>query len=79
MKIQVTKEDIANGQRVVCDRCPIALAMSRAFAQPVNVCVTDWRLKSSRTYHFLPMAATNFLLNFDAGRPVVPFEFEVLE
>lgn len=73
MKIQVTAEDIRRGRPGICGGCPIALAMRRAFGVPIE----SWRFVSSTNYSALPQVATVFVVDFDAGRPVQPIEFEV--
>lgn len=77
MIIDVTQTDIDSGTRRSIASCPLARALTRAFGRPVGAedVVIDfnkgWRIAS------LPKRAIAFRNNFDAGRPVMPFEFEI--
>lgn len=75
MKIQVTEEDIALGVPLKNVLCPVARAITRAVGK--EACVTNLYY-SIDTFEFpLPVVAIDFIANFDIGRPVKPFEFEL--
>lgn len=76
-RIEVTASDIAEGRPQDSCKCPIALACIRAgYANPevdgitVDSLTGSWRL---------PSEAQAFVDAFDAGRPVLPFAFELEE
>jgi hypothetical protein len=85
MLIQVTQEDIDSGRRLLCgpewrprsQYCPIALAIERAICAPVWVGDTVWGFKGGPVNRTLPRAAAEWADDFDQGRPVAPFEFEL--
>lgn len=78
MRIVVTKEDIADGRAFTCTKCPVALAMSRAFGMPIYVGPTSWgAFKDGGPIGRTPELAAEFMTRFDVGLPVQPFEFEV--
>lgn len=79
VKVRVTQEDINLGESRNCRWCPVALAMWRAtgkrwLVSPISMTVADINDSGSVC---LPHIAYLFVLDFDAGRPVQPFEFEV--
>lgn len=78
--IEVTQSDIYNGHRNECNKCPIALAMSRYFKCEVtvayNYCQIPNKLGGSiRIINSEVMQ--RFIDDFDSGRPVQPFSFEI--
>jgi hypothetical protein len=80
MKITVTQEDIDEGIIKDCIRCPIARAIGRAFGEKASVAQTDYYVSgrwNSLKPKKLPNVATEFIYDFDAGRPVHPFTFEL--
>ena len=82
MKISVTEDDISSGATQDCEKCPIALAISRAVGMDVKVgrwsCFLPVRDKGEDvTMVNLPAAATRFITNFDGLWHVEPFEFEL--
>ena len=76
MKIKVTQDDIDNGERHRCYRCPIAHAMCRTLGASIAVTQEKY-YREEDDGKYLPTEAQRFILDFDAGRPVAPFEFEV--
>lgn len=80
MIINVTQEDIENGQRG-CSRCPIALAASRAYGRQVYVgqynIYDDYN--GQRVLARLPSVAVLFVGQFDTSMFDVlkPFSFEI--
>ncbi len=85
MRIEVTADDIAMGQRGSCCKCPIALAVARALK--LNGMVVDVNglrvfvgaFGRPRRVYGLPENARAFVDAFDAGRATRPFEFELEE
>lgn len=87
MRIRVTAEDIRLGCRYAGTACPVARAIGRAIREAnlgdisVNVCPDQIRLwpafTGEYTLYEIPYAARNFIMKFDHGRPVKPFEFEL--
>jgi len=80
MLINVTEEDITLGKKGCGDKCPIALAMiKQGCSYPF---VEKWRYA---TYYAgnkkltgrLSDSAIQFIRDFDAGRLVLPFSFEL--
>jgi hypothetical protein len=77
--VDVTLEDIRNGIKGDCGRCPVALALSRVIPEDhlAGVGATEWtvydaayRAVASGT---LPDAVCDFIASFDAGDHVMPF------
>jgi hypothetical protein len=80
--IHVLQEDINDGEREKCKRCPIALAIQRTldtkFADVFpHVAYTRKTNGTFWSTAALPDIATAFIFRFDAGQPVEPFSFEV--
>ena len=80
MRIEVTQEDIDNGEKRKCDTCAVAIAAHRAFKDCI-ILVDGEQMDVIRNGKWkvidLPDSATRFIEDFDAGRPVQPFSFEV--
>ena len=74
--IEVTTEDIAKGQPCDGSFCPIALACDRL---GLVLAVCDTELLDAGCNHVcdLPIEAQQFVRDFDDGRFVAPFCFEV--
>lgn len=86
MKITVTQKDINRGSPGSCGKCPIALAVTRAFHYKWNVSVgTYWiTLRKKNVFGFcrsfeLPEKVTKFIASFDAYERVKPFSFNMEE
>ena len=80
MKIEVTVDDIMNGQRGSRDKCPIARAAVRAGLAPVEVSqhFLYFAEGPGQLRHFvLPDAAETFVERYDKGLIVQPFSFEL--
>jgi hypothetical protein len=83
-KIEVTQDDINNGIRNDCDRCPVALAISRALpACRVSVYpdeVEIVRQPGVISQHEPPSEVTTFVNRFDNPSNIAvisPFSFEM--
>lgn len=78
-KINVTKSDIKNGKAGSCKKCPVALAVRRAFKsrkQMVRVFGSDIRV-GNRAY-IAPDNVDEFVIAFDDRRTVAPFSFKLV-
>lgn len=79
MTITVTQEDIDKGVISSCVACPIALAVGRFMPDSgFIVCANaiDFTSPLGDLIH-LPIEAVKFISDFDKGRPVQPFTFEL--
>lgn len=88
VRVHVTAADIAEGRAKDCEKCPVALAMLRAFDVPRQPLIGDpdgtlawpvigpsWcTLPNGRTAP-LPPDARAFIAAFDKGQTVSPFSF----
>jgi hypothetical protein len=80
--IRVTKEDIETGRRGACGFCPIAFAVRRE-TNCHDVWVYDLTIDIKQHEHGqiaeyrTPFDAQRFMLDFDDGLAVKPFEFEM--
>jgi hypothetical protein len=84
LKISVTQEHIDNGVRGNCEKDPIALAMidakwMRPWVGPLTIRTDGFNGGCMRQSFETPEIVWKFLSDFDNGRPVEPFEFEVEE
>lgn len=80
LTIEVTQRDIDAGTPCKSGDCPIARAMSRAGLRRVAVNEDDIYFDhgdGERGFRLLPRAAEEFIMAFDHGRAVHPFEFEI--
>lgn len=81
MKINVTAKDIRMGIRGNCLKCPIAIALKRAFkAKEVTVTTITFlvdRLKFRIHELDDDSNIVSFIEDFDQGVPVKPFSFEL--
>ena len=79
MLITVTQKDIDLGIRKNCRVCPVALAVYRAINLPIEV--SAFNVCHEGPYGEiiapLPPEATRFILDFDAGKEVGPFTFDL--
>jgi hypothetical protein len=82
--IEVTQQDIDNGIRNACSKCPIALALTRtmgsAFSEvTITTCSTHFPLRENKEdlRAYIPEIARNFIQTFDKGLPVKPLSFEL--
>jgi len=81
MIIKVTQEHIENGCKKACLFCPVALALEARTGKEWSVGIYDayctHKSDDGPTLHTLPDSAKDFILYFDSGLPVEPFEFEL--
>ena len=89
--ISVTREDIEHGKPSKCFACPVSNALNRLllphFRARSGILMfsiyehcRDSFGKCSMVFHFgseLPLAARNFISNFDKFKDVEPFAFEL--
>jgi len=75
--IKVTKEDITKGVEKGTTTCPIALAVKRIspFVLRYVLGIDIWDTEGNR--YSMPLKAQNFIINFDAGEKVKPFNFKL--
>lgn len=84
MLIEVTQEDIENGQPTVCRKCPIARATKRAFGKrdPVYDIAVDTEdilvILNNAEYRCKPTPEmVDFINMFDCMEEVKPFSVEL--
>jgi len=79
--IKVTQADINEGLRGSCVSCPLARAAVRKLNSPVMIgdrLIVCWGGQRHKAEEFrLPPVAINFIDDFDHGRPVAPFKFQL--
>jgi hypothetical protein len=84
LTVTVTPEDIANGVREDCFRCPVALAVARTLgAAAVVVSAATIRVQMTqdgiRDHYYCPMSVDAFVGDYDDPDnwlPPKPFTFE---
>lgn len=77
MKIQVTRLHIQNGRKQNAFFCPIALSLKEMVYNPNLVCVGLGAISLSGETHSTPEIAKQFIEDFDAGKNVEPFSFDL--
>jgi hypothetical protein len=87
VRVEVTAEDIAKGERAECGRCPVALACKRVLPGArvmVDGCSIDFTLKPAGEGEWddwtsieAPAEVDAFIQAFDDGHPVAPFAFDL--
>lgn len=77
MRIIVTREDIENGRPRDAQNCPVAMALRRAGVGHFGVSgILVW-VASGNQAIVLPGPAQEWILNYDYGCQMAPFEFEL--
>ena len=77
MKIDVTADDIANGEAHVSCSCPVALALCR-HCPGHKFEVTAGRIQVDGCGRIVtPLAVSDFVWRFDTDQSVEPFSFEI--
>ena len=77
MKFQVTTEDIVNGIANNTEFCPIAACIKRTLKISELTKESIEPYKSLKGNTRLVCTIMAFIIDFDEGRPVEPFEFEL--
>lgn len=78
MLVEVTLEDIRLGQKQNCQHCPVARALWRAM--PIEgkfIFVGVWNVQLRDKEYPLPEVVSRFIRDFDSGKNVEPFSFEL--
>lgn len=77
--LEVTQEDIDQGESCNPNRCPVSRAVSRQLKGSWSVGLThvSKRGGESSMYYILPDTAVKFICAYDSGYPVAPFIFSV--
>ncbi len=76
MKIKVTQEHIERGRPKSDWACPIACALHEQ-RPTFEVSVGCYKTLINKVMYALPAKARDFIDDFDSGKPVTPFEFEL--
>lgn len=74
IKIQVTQENIINGQPCEYYSCPIALAVKKQIGLKAKVYLNTIDIGKNHSFA-LPKRAKTFTSKFDSRKPVEPFNF----
>lgn len=81
IRIDVTEEDIQAGRRRNGLQCPLALALQRGLGRMVVVNYASYSRPcpgvAEPDYRYLPSDVVRWRIDFDAGKPVSPFSFEI--
>lgn len=78
IKVEVTEEHIRKGKRRKPNGCPVTRALRAAgFKRPFVA--DDYWEASNHWEDDLPLKVQLFIERFDAGKPVKPFFFTVLQ
>lgn len=76
--VEVIQEDIDNGVKLDCGKCPIARAFYRLGFKEVSIIHYVSAQANGKFYAGdLPIEADNFITYFDADNEVFPFTFEI--
>lgn len=77
-RIRVTQKDIDAGVVYNTYKCPIAIAVGRAF-DTQSVCARLVDLQVQERHFDTPDTVRAFILDFDGCKPVKPFSFTLKE
>ena len=84
LTINVTKNDIKEGDVRKCRSCPVARAITRRLRKPYfasasvfKILIVDDDAPSSRSLSNVPRSVGAFITDFDRRRKVDPFSFEI--
>jgi hypothetical protein len=79
LRVFVSQSDISHGIRHDCRRCPVALAVRRAwwrkFRQVARLSLDAYEIRLNGATIELPVAVSNKIFQFDKGYPIRPFRF----
>ena len=73
--IDVTSDDIAGGKRLACEKCPVALAVSRRVVGTASV--SKFYISIDGFLVKQPPTVKSFIRDFDNQRTVKPFSFDL--
>ena len=73
--ISVTQEDIRSGAPLCGHACPIALAAGRVIEDEIRV-GREYMSRRGNSV-LMPIQARKFVSDYDRGKKVEPFEFEI--
>jgi len=80
IKVEVTQDHIDNGQKVNCEKCPVALALQEAFNNPdarsMSYGIEIPEDGEVKFYGSVPEVET-FMHKFDNDKEVEPFTFYI--
>ena len=76
MRIEVTATDVQKGVPRDCRRCPVALALRRAF-EAVDVSVGGNSAVIDTHHYMLPETVAEFISRYDIYGKAEPFEFQL--
>ena len=79
IKVEVTAADIRKARRLKGNRsttCPVALAVQRVTKDPKAWAGVTFMYTNGK-YIPTPKKNSEFILRFDAGKPVKPFSFTI--
>ncbi len=71
----ITAEDIVEGERRNCEKCPATRAVARLVQPGVDVAVYDWYVLIGNHEVSAPRVLQVFIRHFDTYRPVAPLAF----
>lgn len=78
LHVEVTQEDINNGERQDSENCPIACALKRLVQNPEVEKSIEFDFEEQRFIsRGLTLEISNFIAHFDDGNDVKPFSFEL--
>ncbi len=77
IKLSVTQQDIDEGEKASCTKCPVALALQRALGRQDDAAMVGMGMVNlfiDGNSHKVPDAVRDFVRSFDSGDKVEPFE-----
>lgn len=85
MKVTVTQRHIDEGRKNIISLgvapraawCPIALAVRELTNKKYDVIASTYYIRIGDDRYHTPTKAHMFMIDFDRGNPVKPFEFEL--
>ena len=85
VRVYLRARHIKSGVRHDLCRCPVARATLEALpgaeaveTSPLQIWIYPWNTSGPADHYVTPMIVGDFIRNFDAGRPVEPFSFEIM-
>lgn len=78
-RVNVTAKDIQSGKPGESSRCAVAKAIARTVPGANNISVDTQSIRftvgDERCIYLTPDTVANYVIDFDAGDPIVPFRF----